>query len=123
MTLMVIKELKNSKQMNALKVLTFAICIKDGCFLMLNQFCFWLYSERLRHETYRKVLQILIMKNYAVLVANFKVETCLCFEIIFAVSALCSKTGCDWHNFNMAMGKKRYKRVFARLYLCYEAFF
>ena len=57
------------------------------------------------------------MKNYAALVANFKVETCLCFEIVFAVSELCSKSGCDWHNFNMAMGQKRYKLVFTQLYL------
>ena len=60
--------MKETIIMNALKVLTLAICIKDGRFLMLNQFRFWLYSKRLRNETYRKVLQIHVMKNYAVLV-------------------------------------------------------
>ena len=44
------------------------------------------------NETYRKVLQIFVMKNYAV---TFN----MCY------------IGCDWHNFNMAMGQKRCKSL------------
>ena len=36
----------------------------------------------LRNETYRKVLKILGMKNYAAVVAKLQSRTVLCFDII-----------------------------------------
>ena len=66
------------------------------------------------NETYRKVLQIFVMKNYAALVAKLQSRNFALPRDYFAVSALCSSMcyiGCDWHNFNMAMGQKRYKSL------------
>ena len=55
------------------------------------------------NETYRKVLQIFVMKNYAALVAKLQSRNLPLPRDYFAMSALCSihvYIGCDWHNFN-----------------------
>ena len=67
-----------------------------------------------------------VMNNYAALVAKLQCTNLPLPRDYFAVSALCSNMcyiGCDWHNFNMAMGQKRYTEIFSWLYLRYEAFF
>ena len=75
------------------------------------------------NETYRKVLQIFVMKNYAALVAKLQSRNLPLPQDYFAVSALCSIHVLNCVNFNMAMGQKRYKCVFTQLYLCHQALF
>ena len=102
--------------------------MKDGRFLHASTSFvsgYILSDLHCMNETYRKELQIFVMKNYAALIAKLQSRNLPLPRDYFAMSALLYTCyiGCDWHNFNMAMGQKRYKRVFTRLYLCNQALF
>ena len=105
--------------MNTLKVLTHAICTimqEMGVSLIIHEPPYGRHN--LGMKVTEKYFKILVMKNYVALVAKLQ-----CRKLVLASSIMQQLGVTGIISIIMVIGQKRYKHVFTRLYLCYEAFF